>query len=259
MVVNASDMKALPTFADDTQLLQGQVRPTSRRSRPRAELGPPACPSGISPNRRRRGRSGSCRSTASVCTASGMSADRWAYASALIDGFSDYIMITIDVSDPTKPREAGRFWLPGMNRAAGETPQLAARIWPLRTPPPDRAWRYRLLQLARRMPRRGRCRRSEPTQAHHAQNWAPPFRRRNAQRPSSARPRSLGRGRRSRPRSSGRRRQANLDFRYSREEQSDQHIDVSHRRSTPTTRAIRGISAPTIFMKTGPAASSARS
>ena len=43
-----------------------------------------------------------------------------------IDGFSDYILITIDVRDPTKPREAGRFWLPGMNRAAGETPN-----WPL--------------------------------------------------------------------------------------------------------------------------------
>src|SRR6185437_9898567 len=46
---------------------------------------------------------------------------RWAYASALIDGFSDYILITIDMADPTKPRLAGRFWLPGMNVAAGET------------------------------------------------------------------------------------------------------------------------------------------
>ncbi|WP_042876931.1 LVIVD repeat-containing protein [Cupriavidus necator] len=47
---------------------------------------------------------------------------RWAYASALIDGFTDYIFITIDMSDPTRPREAGRFWLPGMNLAAGESP-----------------------------------------------------------------------------------------------------------------------------------------
>jgi hypothetical protein len=45
---------------------------------------------------------------------------RWAYASALIDGFSDYILITIDMADPTQPKEAGRFWLPGMNVAAGE-------------------------------------------------------------------------------------------------------------------------------------------
>ena len=50
---------------------------------------------------------------------------RWAYASALIDGFSDYILITIDMADPTKPRLAGKYWLPGMNVAAGETPN-----WP---------------------------------------------------------------------------------------------------------------------------------
>ena len=47
---------------------------------------------------------------------------RWAYASALIDGFTDYIFITIDMKDPTRPVEAGRWWIPGMNSAAGETP-----------------------------------------------------------------------------------------------------------------------------------------
>jgi hypothetical protein len=50
---------------------------------------------------------------------------RWAYASALLDGFSDYIFLTIDMADPTRPREAGRFWLPGMNLVAGEQP-----AWP---------------------------------------------------------------------------------------------------------------------------------
>ena len=45
---------------------------------------------------------------------------RWAYASALLDGFSDYILITIDMQDPKKPRLAGKYWLPGMNVAAGE-------------------------------------------------------------------------------------------------------------------------------------------
>ena len=45
---------------------------------------------------------------------------RWAYASALLDGFTDYIFITIDMSDPTTPREFGRWWIPGMNLAAGE-------------------------------------------------------------------------------------------------------------------------------------------
>ena len=45
-----------------------------------------------------------------------------AYASALIDGFSDFIFIVIDLADPTRPVEAGRWWIPGMNLAAGETP-----------------------------------------------------------------------------------------------------------------------------------------
>jgi hypothetical protein len=45
---------------------------------------------------------------------------RWAYASALLDGFTDYILITIDLQNPAKPLLAGKYWLPGMNKAAGE-------------------------------------------------------------------------------------------------------------------------------------------
>jgi hypothetical protein len=51
---------------------------------------------------------------------------RWAYASALFDGFTDYILIIIDMADPAHPVIAGRYWLPGMNAAAGEKPN-----WPL--------------------------------------------------------------------------------------------------------------------------------
>lgn len=51
---------------------------------------------------------------------------RWAYASALLDGFTDYIFMTVDMSDPTQPREAGRWWIPGMNLAAGERPNWPA-------------------------------------------------------------------------------------------------------------------------------------
>jgi len=55
---------------------------------------------------------------------------RWAYLSVLLDGFTDYIFMTVDMTDATEPREAGRFWLPGMNLAAGETPanQLARGV-----------------------------------------------------------------------------------------------------------------------------------
>ena len=47
---------------------------------------------------------------------------RWVYASVLLDGFTDYVFMTIDLSDPANPREAGRYWLPGMHTAGGETP-----------------------------------------------------------------------------------------------------------------------------------------
>ncbi|NNM56921.1 LVIVD repeat-containing protein [Acidocella sp.] len=50
---------------------------------------------------------------------------RWAYASALLDGFTDYILITIDMADPAHPVLVGKFWLPGMNAAQGEVSQ-----WP---------------------------------------------------------------------------------------------------------------------------------
>ena len=52
---------------------------------------------------------------------------RWAYVSALLDGFTDYIFMTVDMTDPAKPRAAGRYWIPGMNLAAGETPNWSAR------------------------------------------------------------------------------------------------------------------------------------
>lgn len=50
---------------------------------------------------------------------------RWAYVSALLDGYSDYIFLTIDLADPKNPQVAGRYALPGMHTAAGEQPN-----WP---------------------------------------------------------------------------------------------------------------------------------
>jgi hypothetical protein len=57
------------------------------------------------------------------------SGGRWAYASVLPDGFSDYIFSVIDLADPQAPRWAGRWWLPGMNTAAGEQPSWDAGRW----------------------------------------------------------------------------------------------------------------------------------
>jgi hypothetical protein len=52
---------------------------------------------------------------------------RYAYASALLDGFTDHILIVIDMADPTRPREVSRWWIPGQNVAAGEAPTWQGR------------------------------------------------------------------------------------------------------------------------------------
>jgi hypothetical protein len=45
---------------------------------------------------------------------------RYAYVSAHFDGFTDHILCIVDLKDVTRPEIVGRWWLPGMNRAAGE-------------------------------------------------------------------------------------------------------------------------------------------
>jgi len=52
---------------------------------------------------------------------------RYAYASALLDGFIDHVLIVIDMADPTHPVEVGRWWIPGMWAAGGETPSWKGR------------------------------------------------------------------------------------------------------------------------------------
>jgi hypothetical protein len=46
---------------------------------------------------------------------------RYAYVSAHFDGFTDHILCIVDLKDITKPEIVSKWWLPGMNRAAGET------------------------------------------------------------------------------------------------------------------------------------------
>jgi hypothetical protein len=47
---------------------------------------------------------------------------KYAYASVHFEGFIDHALAILDVSNPAKPQLAGKWWLPGMNRAAGEAP-----------------------------------------------------------------------------------------------------------------------------------------
>ena len=51
---------------------------------------------------------------------------RYAYVAAHFDGFTDHIMCIVDLQNITKPEIVSRWWLPGMNSQAGETPTLPA-------------------------------------------------------------------------------------------------------------------------------------
>src|SRR5436853_851894 len=51
---------------------------------------------------------------------------RYAYVSAHFDGFIDHILCIVDLKAITKPEIVSRWWLPGMNRAAGETSTFRA-------------------------------------------------------------------------------------------------------------------------------------
>ena len=51
---------------------------------------------------------------------------RYAFVAAHFDGFTDHILCVVDLKNMTKPEIVSRWWMPGMNRAAGEPPALAA-------------------------------------------------------------------------------------------------------------------------------------
>ena len=56
---------------------------------------------------------------------------RYAYASCHWQGFTDHVLAIIDMQEPTRPEVVGRFWLPGMNQAAGETPSWTGKRYAL--------------------------------------------------------------------------------------------------------------------------------
>ncbi|GII29224.1 LVIVD repeat-containing protein [Planotetraspora mira] len=51
---------------------------------------------------------------------------RYAHMSAVPDGFRDRIWVAVDLSDPARPVEAGRWWWPGQWEAGGERPDWPA-------------------------------------------------------------------------------------------------------------------------------------
>ena len=57
---------------------------------------------------------------------------RYAYASCHVDGYSDHVLATFDVGDPTRPALVDLWGLPGMNRGAGDAPAWpAGKRWAL--------------------------------------------------------------------------------------------------------------------------------
>ena len=50
---------------------------------------------------------------------------RYAFASVRLEGYTDQILMIVDITDPKNPKEAARWWYPGMWTAGGETP-----TWP---------------------------------------------------------------------------------------------------------------------------------
>ncbi|MHB8589574.1 MAG: LVIVD repeat-containing protein [Candidatus Dormibacteraceae bacterium] len=51
---------------------------------------------------------------------------KYAYLSALLNGYADCVFMVVDVGDPAHPHEVGRWWLPGMWTAGGEKPSWPA-------------------------------------------------------------------------------------------------------------------------------------
>jgi hypothetical protein len=53
--------------------------------------------------------------------------DRYAYISTEMEGFIGNILVTYDLREPAKPQEVSRWWMPGQNIAAGETPSWSGK------------------------------------------------------------------------------------------------------------------------------------
>jgi hypothetical protein len=58
----------------------------------------------------------------------------YAYMSGSDDGLIDQFLVIVDLSDPLRPQEVGRWWYPGQNTGAGETPTWTNRRYALHHP-----------------------------------------------------------------------------------------------------------------------------
>ena len=127
LVINAKDMFAAAEFADEKAYYKGQLGKVVGTAEPKSaerdwtaglavyDISKPEAPRRI----------GFMPISGGGIHRIWYTGGRWAYVSALLDGFTDYLFMAVDMSDPANPREAGRYWIRGMNQATGETPS-----WP---------------------------------------------------------------------------------------------------------------------------------
>jgi hypothetical protein len=173
LVVNARDMFAAPEFSDERAYYRGSITETIRQASPKREWTAGLTIYDIS-------KPGNPVQIGHLSVEGGgvhrvwYTGGRWAYMSVLLDGFSDYIFMVVDLADPAKPVAAGRYWIPGMNLAAGETPSWeSTKRFGLHHPIIHGdfaycAWRDAglvMLDIADR---------SKP-KLHVHRNWSPPF------------------------------------------------------------------------------------
>ena len=153
------DMKALPAFADDTSYYKGKSTDFAAKSTEAKRTWTAgmsvwdisqarrATPDRVHAGRGRRAAPDMvCRRSLGLC----VGADR-----RLQRLHPDHDRC----GRPDQAARGGPLLAAGHESRGRRDATLAAGIRPIRPASPDRPWRYRLLQLARRLPRRGRCRR----------------------------------------------------------------------------------------------------
>ena len=173
LVVNARDMFAAPEFSDERAYYRGSIADALRQPAAEREWTAGLTIYDIS-KPGRPVRIGHLSVEGGGVHRVWYTGGRWAYLSVLLDGFSDYIFMVVDLADPARPIAAGRYWLPGMNLAAGEAPSWeSTKRFGLHHPIIHGdiaycAWRDAglvILNVA------DRC---EPTLLVH-RNWSPPY------------------------------------------------------------------------------------
>ena len=131
LVINAKDMFAAAEFQDERAYYKGalgkKVGTAAGRDRAGRATGPPAWRSTTSPSPAEPRQIGFMPVEGGGVHRIWYTGGRWAYCSALLDGFTDYIFMTHRHGRPDQAGRAGRWWIPGMNTGGRRDARLAGR------------------------------------------------------------------------------------------------------------------------------------